>query len=107
MNQIRLEDVESKLRQCYDPEIPVNIYDLGLVYQVDIDAQDVNIKMTFTSSECPSARAIPADIQQKVGQIPGVAHTNIDIVWDPPWHPRMISKEGKKELGIEDEPAAE
>ncbi len=103
----RLDDVTARLRQVFDPEIPVNVFDLGLIYQVNVAEEDVNIKMTFTSSECPSARAIPADIQQKVGQLDWVAHTNIDIVWDPPWHPRMISQEGKKELGIEEESPAE
>lgn len=101
MSTFSLEDVREQLRNCYDPEIPVNIFDLGLIYDVRIEEEDVHIKMTFTSSECPAARAIPAEVQQKVGQIPGVAHTNIDIVWDPPWHPRMISPEGKRELGLD------
>ena len=102
-DEVRVDEVTERLKQCFDPEIPVNIYDLGLIYRVDVEGADVNIKMTFTSSECPSARAIPAEIQQRVGEIKGVVRTNIDIVWDPPWHPRMISKQGKKELGIEED----
>lgn len=103
MSEVRLEDVKEKLRSCFDPEIPVNVYDLGLIYDIRIEGGDVHIKMTFTSAECPSARAIPAEIQQRVGEIEGVRSTNIDVVWDPPWHPRMISPEGKKELGLDDE----
>jgi len=100
---IQIEDVKTRLRSCFDPEIPVNIYDLGLVYDIRIEGDEVNIKMSFTSMECPSARAIPAEVQQRVGEIEGVRSTNIDIVWDPPWHPRMISPDGKKELGLDED----
>ena len=94
------EQVISALRTCYDPEIPVNIYDLGLIYDVAVDEGIVDIRMTFTSDSCPSAREIPLDMRQKVGKIKEV---NLAVVWDPPWHPRMISEEARRELGIDDE----
>ncbi len=97
------EQVISALRTCYDPEIPVNIYDLGLIYDVAVDEGIVDIRMTFTSDSCPSAREIPLDMRQKVGKIEGIKEVNLAVVWDPPWHPRMISEEARRELGIDDE----
>ena len=97
------EQVISALRTCYDPEIPVNIYDLGLIYDVAVDEGIVDIRMTFTSDSCPSAREIPLDMRQKVGKIEGIKEVNLAVVWDPPWHPRMISEDARRELGIDDE----
>ena len=97
------EEVIGALRTCFDPEIPVNIYDLGLVYDVAVDEGIVDIRMTFTSDSCPSAREIPLDMRTKIGRLDGIAEVNLAVVWDPPWHPRMISEEARKELGIDDD----
>ncbi len=97
------EQIIEKLKTCYDPEIPVNIYDLGLIYEVEVDGDRADIMMTFTSESCPSAREIPVDMRRKVVTLDDIATVDIDIVFDPPWHPRMISEEAKKELGIDDD----
>ena len=83
--------VIEQLKTCYDPEIPVNIYDLGLVYEVEVVGDTAEIEMSFTSESCPSAREIPLDMRRKVVAVDGIEKCDIDIVWDPPWHPRMIS----------------
>ena len=97
------EEVIGALRTCFDPEIPVNIYDLGLVYDVAVDEGIVDSRMTFTSDSCPSAREIPLDMRTKIGKLDGIAEVNLSVVWDPPWHPRMISEEARKERGIDDD----
>ncbi len=96
------EEVIGAIKQCFDPEIPVNVYDLGLVYDVAEDDGVVDIKMTFTSDSCPSAREIPLDMRQKIGKLEGIREVNLAVVWDPPWHPRMISEAAREELGIDD-----
>lgn len=97
------EAVIEQLKACFDPEIPVNIYDLGLVYRVGIDGGRIDIQMTFTSESCPSARAIPEDIKRRLEGVSGVDEVNFHIVWEPAWHPRMISAHGKKELGMDED----
>ncbi len=102
------EDVFNELRQVFDPEIPVNIIDLGLVYDVKIDGKTCNIRMTLTSQACPEARTIPEVMKRRVLDLDGVDDCEIDIVWEPQWTPQLISAEGRKVLGIEDPaPAAE
>lgn len=91
--------VVAAMRQCFDPEIPLNVYDLGLIYSVDIDADAVAVKMTLTSESCPSARAIPEDVKKKVTAA-GAPNVTVDVVFDPPWHPARISPEGKDKLGL-------
>jgi probable FeS assembly SUF system protein SufT len=93
------------LKSCYDPEIPVNIVDLGLVYDLRIGAtpagrQTVAVKMTLTAQGCGMGATIAADAQQKIETIEGVEEARVEIVWDPPWNPRMISPEGREKLGI-------
>ena len=85
----------------YDPEIPVNIYELGLVYNVDL-AEDglVNVRMTLTSPMCPAAQQIPAEVQQKVEAVDGVAKANVEIVWDPPWSMDKMSDTARFALGL-------
>lgn len=90
------------LRNTYDPEIPVNIYDLGLIYDVDVEPARgvVNIRMTLTSPSCPVAESLPLEIQTRVGAIDGVNEVNIDIVWDPPWAPDRMSETARLQLGF-------
>lgn len=89
------------LRTCYDPEIPVNIYDLGMIYDVDIDENNnVTIEMTFTSPACPAADFILMDVQMKVESIDEVNSVNINLTFDPPWDQSMMSEEAMLELGM-------
>ncbi len=94
------DQVYEALQSCYDPEIPVNIVDLGLIYDVDINEDKVNVKMTLTAPGCGMGPMIASDAQQKILQIPGVSEANVDLVWDPPWDPSRISDEAKEKLGI-------
>lgn len=93
------DQVVGAIRQCFDPEIPLNVYDLGLIYGIDIDADQVAVKMTLTSESCPSAKAIPDDIRKKISAL-GPTNVSVDVVYDPPWHPARISAEGKQKLGL-------
>lgn len=89
------------LRTCYDPEIPVNIYELGLVYKVDIDpGGSVVIEMTLTSPMCPVAGAILAEVESKVRAIDGVAGASVVLVWDPPWSPDRMSEAARLQLNL-------
>jgi metal-sulfur cluster biosynthetic enzyme len=97
------EQVYDELKQVYDPEIPVNIVDLGLIYDVQVEGPVCNIRMTLTSQSCPSAKEIPDVMRRRVARIEGIEDTQIDIVWDPQWTPQMISEEGRKLLGIDEE----
>jgi metal-sulfur cluster biosynthetic enzyme len=96
------EDVMDKLRLCYDPEIPINIVDLGLIYKVDVNEGDVEVEMTLTAQGCPSHTEIGRDVKTTVLSIPGVNTCKVNVVWDPPWDPSRISPEGRQKLGIED-----
>ncbi len=88
-------------RACYDPEIPVNIYDLGLVYDVRVNEYaEVTVTMTLTSPHCPAAQVLPKDLEQRVKIIPGVTNVTVSVVWDPPWNPSMMSEAAKLELGF-------
>lgn len=97
--------VYKQLEQCYDPEIPVNIVDLGLVYDVIVeenghDEYEVQVKMTLTAQGCGMGEHIARQAQQRIQQIPGVNEANVDIVWDPPWTQDMMSDEAKRKLGF-------
>jgi metal-sulfur cluster biosynthetic enzyme len=99
------EDVFSALRTCRDPEIPVNIVDLGLVYEVEIretgnaePGYDVSVKMTLTSPGCPMSRSISAAVQRTLLGLERVRHAKVDLVWEPAWHPSMITAEGRRHL---------
>jgi len=103
---ITQEDVFSALRQCYDPEIPVNIVDLGLIYDVRFDAvpedqQDVTVEMTLTAQGCPEHVNISAQVKSRLEQLPGVRNAAVNIVWTPPWTPERLSPDARKQLGIE------
>jgi FeS assembly SUF system protein len=89
------------LRTVYDPEIPVNIYEMGLVYDVDVDAdRRVMIQMTLTSPACPVAGSLVPEIEMKTRCVPGVTESKVILVWDPPWGPEMMSEAAKLQLGI-------
>jgi metal-sulfur cluster biosynthetic enzyme len=103
---VTTDDVYAELRQVYDPEIPVNIVDLGLIYDVQVSEPTVKITMTLTSQSCPEAKTIPDVMKRRCNTLEGIDSTEIEIVWEPAWGPQCISTEGRKILGIED-PEAE
>ncbi len=95
------EAVIEALKDIYDPEIPVNIYDLGLIYDVEITPEHhALVKMTLTTPNCPVAESMPGEIELRVGSVPGVGHAEVELVWDPPWDPQKMSDEAKLELGM-------
>lgn len=94
------DQVIAVLREIYDPEIPVNIYDLGLVYGVDVVGDHVIVTMTLTTPHCPVAESMPAEVEIRVSSVPGVASAEVNLVWDPPWDPHKMSDEAKLELGM-------
>jgi len=95
------EAVIDALREIYDPEIPVNIYDLGLIYGVDVSAEaDVAVTMTLTTPHCPVAESMPAEVELRVSSVPGVRDAEVNLVWDPPWDPAKMSDEARLELGM-------
>lgn len=88
------------IKTIFDPEIPVNIYDLGLVYRVDIlPINNVQITMTLTAPSCPAAQSLPVEVDQKVREIEGVNDVHVQVTWDPPWDKSMMSEEAQFELG--------
>jgi FeS assembly SUF system protein len=95
------EKVTEALRTVYDPEIPVNIFELGLIYKIDIDDdRNVEIDMTLTSPACPVAGILPDEVREKVEAIDGVRGASVNLVWDPPWNPSMMTEEAQLELGM-------
>ncbi|MDZ4308526.1 SUF system Fe-S cluster assembly protein [Allopontixanthobacter sp.] len=95
------EAVVEALKEIYDPEIPVNIYDLGLIYGVDVSPDaDVTISMTLTTPNCPVAESMPSEVELRAGAVPGVRDAEVVLVWDPPWDPQKMSDEARLELGM-------
>ncbi len=94
------EAVVAALKEIYDPEIPVNIYDLGLIYGVEVDEGHVHIKMTLTTPHCPVAESMPAEVEIRVSAVSGVGVVDVDLVWDPPWSPANMTDEARLELGM-------
>lgn len=93
--------VVEALRTCFDPEIPVNIYEMGLIYDLKIDAEGVAaIQMTLTSPHCPAVQSLPAEIESKVRAVDGVTDVKIDLVWEPPWDPSKMSEAARLQLGM-------
>ncbi len=89
------------LRTCYDPEIPVDVYELGLIYDVDVNAAGkVDIRMTLTSPACPVAGTLPPEIESRVRAVEGVTEANVEVVWDPPWTPERMSEAAKLQLNM-------
>ncbi len=102
LNKQELEEkIIQGLKTCYDPEIPVDIFELGLIYEIRIDNDaNVNIKMTLTSPACPVAGSLPGEVEMKIKSIAGVKNVNIELVWNPPWDRDMMSDVAKVELGM-------
>jgi metal-sulfur cluster biosynthetic enzyme len=104
---ISQEQVLAALKECYDPEIPVNIVDLGLIYEVrvkpsqDANAADVEIEMTLTAHGCPSAGHITEQVKHRLQSIPGVGNAAVELVWYPQWTPERLSADARKQLGID------
>ena len=100
------EDVWGVLKTCYDPEIPVNIVDLGLIYSMELKKTDgggrrVEVKMTLTAQGCGMGPSIAADARQKILSLSGIQEAQVDVVWEPPWGPQMITPDGRKKLGMD------
>ena len=88
------------LKTVYDPEIPVNIYDLGLIYRINVEDGDVEIDMTLTAPGCPVAHTFPGMVERTVELVPGVGYAQVELVWEPPWHQELISEAARLELGL-------
>ena len=95
------EAVIDALKEIYDPEIPVNIYDLGLIYHVEITPENhAKVKMTLTTPHCPVAESMPGEVELRVGAVSGVGDAEVELVWDPPWDPQKMTDEARLELGM-------
>ncbi|MDC0163503.1 SUF system Fe-S cluster assembly protein [Candidatus Pelagibacter sp.] len=94
------EKVIAEIKKIYDPEIPVNIYELGLIYDVFIKNNDVNVKMTLTTPNCPVAESLPKEVKDSIMDIKGVNKVELDLVWEPPWDKSMMSEAAKLELNL-------
>ena len=97
---VTMEDVMKALKECYDPEIPVNVWDLGLIYDVAVDGDKVHVKMTLTAPGCPMHSFISQEVKQKLQTVSGVKEATVEVVWDPPWSPDKMSPEAKAQLGM-------
>jgi metal-sulfur cluster biosynthetic enzyme len=94
------QNVREVLKECYDPEIPLNVLDLGLIYDIRLDDHVVEIDMTLTAPGCPMHAMISKGIEEKVRKMDGVEDVKVNVIWDPPWTPERISEDGKKILGF-------
>jgi len=100
MSEIKNKVIE-EIKKIYDPEIPVNIYELGLIYKIEVDEKNkVNIDMTLTSPNCPVAESLPNEVKEKVQKIEGVSDVNLNLVWEPPWDNDKMSEAAKLELNL-------
>jgi len=94
------EKIIGEIKKIYDPEIPVNIYELGLIYDISIKDEDVSIKMTLTSPNCPVAESLPKEVKDSIMNLNEVKKVDLDLVWDPPWDKSMMSEAAKLELNL-------
>jgi FeS assembly SUF system protein len=94
------DDIVTVLKDCYDPEIPINIWDLGLVYDISINNEDVGIKMTLTAPGCMMGGMIAEEVKTKIKAMAGVKDAKVELVWDPPWTPDKMSEEANAQMGI-------
>lgn len=100
-NPLEQKVIDEALKKCFDPEIPVNIWELGLIYDVSVTPEGVaNVKMTLTAPACPVAGSLPGEVEQKIKAIPGIADAKVEVVWDPPWNTEMMSRVAKVMLGM-------
>jgi len=100
-----MSDIKSKVievvKKIYDPEIPVNIYELGLIYKIDVDEKNkVNVDMTLTSPNCPVAESLPKEVKENIKKVEGVSDVNLNLVWEPPWDKDKMSEAAKLELNL-------
>ena len=101
MGDTTRQKIIETIREIYDPEIPVNIYEIGLIYEVTVDDDGhAHVLMTLTSPMCPVAESLPPEVEQKVAQVDGVSSASVEVTWDPPWDPDMMSDAAKLELGM-------
>lgn len=101
MSQDLREKIIAALKTCYDPEIPIDIWELGLIYDIAIsESNDVTLTMTLTTPHCPAAETLPADVEQKVSAVEGVASVRVEITWEPAWSPQMMSEAARLELNL-------
>ena len=94
------EKVITEIKKIYDPEIPVNIYELGLIYDIKIKDKDVQVKMTLTTPNCPVAESLPKEVKDSIMELKEVDKVDLDLVWDPPWDKSMMSEAAKLELNL-------
>ena len=94
------EKVSKEIKKIYDPEIPVNIYELGLIYDIKIKDKDVQVKMTLTTPNCPVAESLPKEVKDSIMELKEVNKVDLDLVWDPPWDKSMMSEAAKLELNL-------
>ena len=94
------EKIIEEIKKIYDPEIPVNIYELGLIYEVKVKEKNVSVKMTLTTPNCPVAESLPKEVKDSIMNIDGVEKVDLDLVWDPPWDKSMMSEAAKLELNL-------
>lgn len=94
------EAIIDAIKEIYDPEIPVNIYDLGLIYNVEVNGGHAVVTMTLTTPHCPVAESMPGEVELRVGSVPGVGDAEVNLVWDPPWGPDKMTDEARLELGM-------
>ena len=100
MNKINKEEIIEILKQCYDPEIPIDLWNLGLIYEIDIKGQNINITMSLTTPGCTMGQYMADDIKSKLEQLKNVKKVSVDVVFDPPWQPEMMTDEGRQKLGF-------
>ena len=94
------EKIIEEIRKIYDPEIPVNIYELGLIYDVKVEKDLAKVKMTLTSPNCPVAESLPKEVEDSIMQVEGIKKVDLELVWDPPWDKNMMSEAAKLELNL-------
>ena len=100
MRDIKKKIIE-EIKKIFDPEIPVNIYELGLIYKIEVDEKNkVNVDMTLTSPNCPVAESLPVDVKDSIKKIEGISDVNINVIWEPPWEKEMMSEAAKLELNL-------
>lgn len=95
-----IDQIKGRLRTIFDPEIPVNIYDMGLIYNIDVREKQVEVLMTLTAPNCPAAESLPEEVKEKIASMEGIDEVTVNITWDPAWTPDMMSEEARVELGM-------